>query len=277
MRLLLAPALLLGSLAPLSAFAHAGLVSPESRDNNPQSGTSIKTGPCGPNAPGSGPRARFVPGSTVEITFRETINHPGHFILSLSMASDQGFAPVSGLTQNGAAVAADNIPHNAGAPQPSFASPRMYTGLMWTVPNTPCAGCTLQLIQVMTDRNPPTNYYSCADIEIVADTPDAGVAPADAGFAPADTGVVELDAGFPSDAGFVVPADSGVAAADSGVGPAPDSGVASAADSGSASVDSGTGNNGTMSGGCSTSGTSGLGQVATILVLALGLSTLRRR
>ena len=271
MRLLLVPALLLGSLAPLSAYAHAGLVSPESRDNAPQSGPSNMSGPCGPNAPGSGPRTRFVPGSTVEITFRETINHPGHFILSLSMANDQGFQPVTGLTQNGGAVSADNIPHNGGAPQPSFASPRMYTGLMWTVPNTPCAGCTLQLIQVMTDRNPPTNYYSCADIEIGADTPDAGVAPADAGFAPADTGAVELDAGFPSDAGFVIPA------ADSGVGPAPDSGVASAADSGSASVDSGTGNNGTMSGGCSTSGTSGAGQVATILVLALGLSTLRRR
>jgi len=270
MRLLFVPALLFGALAPSAAFAHAGLLSPESRDNDPQSGTSIKTGPCGPNAPGSGPRTRFAPGSAVEITFRETINHPGHFILSLSMANDQGFQPVTGLTQNGGAVAADNIPHNGAAPQPSFASPRMYTGLMWTVPNTPCAGCTLQLIQVMTDRNPPTNYYSCADIEI-GDAPDAG-------FAPADTGVVELDAGFPSDAGFVIPAaDSGVPAADSGVGPAPDSGVASAADSGSASVDSGTGNNGTMSGGCNTSGTSGAGQVATILVLALGLSTLRRR
>jgi hypothetical protein len=41
------------------------------------------------------------------------------------------------------------------------------------MPNVNCDNCTLQLIMVMTETNPPTNYYSCADIQLVGS--DAGV------------------------------------------------------------------------------------------------------
>ncbi|MGI9302428.1 MAG: hypothetical protein ACR2RB_06955, partial [Gammaproteobacteria bacterium] len=61
--------------------------------------------------------------------------------------------------------------------------------------NEPCDDCTLQLIQVMEDRDPPTNYYSCADVVLQAApggdpndvTPPADVAGVTA--APGDTQV----------------------------------------------------------------------------------------
>ncbi|MFO0728661.1 MAG: SCE4755 family polysaccharide monooxygenase-like protein [Myxococcota bacterium] len=247
MRALLFAALI---ATPGIAFAHAGLVSPESRDNDPQSGTSIKTGPCGPQGPGSGPRTTFVAGTTVDIHFRETVNHAGHFMLSLSMANDQGFTVLDG-----------NIPHSDAAPQPTFGSPRMYT-YQWTVPNTPCTTCTLQLIQVMEDRNPPTNYYSCADIEIDAPgQPDAGV--------PEDTGIVMADADTAPDLGAAPPPDSGVTGApDAGMVTVPDAGAVAVADAGTQPA---------ASGGCSTSSPSALGSTLSILVFGLGLASMRLR
>jgi hypothetical protein len=89
-----------------------------------------------------------------------------------------------------------------------------------TLPNTPCARCTIQVLQMMVGHGPPNYiYHHCADIEIVADTPpDAGFVDAeiDAGTLDAnvidtgpvidtgvaDTGAVE-DAGVIEDAGFV--------------------------------------------------------------------------
>jgi hypothetical protein len=154
------------------------LIWPTPRSND----SSIKTGPCGTYGPNTGPRTELVAGSRIEVQFGETINHSGWFKISFAQVADQNYTIVE-----------DQIPHSDAPPQPSFAQPRMYRHTI-TVPNVPCERCGLQLIQVMTDRNPPTNYYSCADIRIVAaPAPDAGVPPIDAG---------RIDAGF-IDAGFV--------------------------------------------------------------------------
>jgi hypothetical protein len=79
-------------------------------------------------------------------------------------------------------VIADRIPHSDQG-LATYANPRPYTTSI-TVPSTPCASCTLQLIQVMTDK-PQVNgdyqkYFSCADVEVLpaGSTGDPPPAPA---------------------------------------------------------------------------------------------------
>lgn len=118
---------------------------------------NIKSGPCGvarTNDP-----AIFRAGETVTIQWEATIYHRGYFRVAFSPANDQGF-------DNN--VLLDNVNE--------VQSQRIYSAEI-TLPNTPCDNCTLQLIQVMLDRNPPTNYYSCADIQLVADMPVDTIAP----------------------------------------------------------------------------------------------------
>lgn len=110
---------------------------------------NIKSGPCGyarTNSP-----AVFRTGETVTLEWEATIYHRGYFRVAFSPANDQGFDDH---------VLLDNMAEVQGQ--------RIYSAEV-TLPDTPCTDCTLQLIQVMLDRNPPTNYYSCADIQLVAD------------------------------------------------------------------------------------------------------------
>jgi hypothetical protein len=114
------------------------------------SATGLKEpAPCGGVARTNSPVV-LQSGATVEVQFSETINHPGYFRIAFSPAADAGF------DQN---VLVDNI---AEVP-----ATRNYTQTI-TLPDIECDDCTLQLIQVMTDRDPPTNYYSCADIQLTA-------------------------------------------------------------------------------------------------------------
>lgn len=130
-----------------SAFAHArwsltGLVKPRTN------ATGLKEpAPCGGVAR-TNTSVVLQSGSTVDVQFEETINHPGHFRIAFSSVSDLGF------NKN---ILVDNIPE--------VPATRNYTQTI-NLPNIECNDCTLQLIQVMTDRTPPSNYYSCADIQL---------------------------------------------------------------------------------------------------------------
>lgn len=140
------------------AYSHARLDPlrvPKPRNDS----SGLKTGPCGGVAATTDPskRTTLVAGSQLELYFQETIDHPGYYRIAFSPANDQGF------DDNVLIEMANDI---QGAPTPSFNSPRQYQETI-TVPDTLCENCTLQLIQVMTDRNPASNYYSCADIRIV--------------------------------------------------------------------------------------------------------------
>ena len=119
------------------------------RGNDP----GIKVGPCG-NLPRVAQPAVLNPGSTITVYWEETIYHPGRFEFYFSEAGDQNF------------VLLKTIPNNtAGTPVPH----QFNTTL--TLPNKPCTACTLQMIQVMTENpNNPTNYYSCADMQLTATT-----------------------------------------------------------------------------------------------------------
>jgi hypothetical protein len=149
-------------LIPQLTWGHArlkstGLLIPRSTN------AGIKTGPCG-NLPRSASAVTLTAGSVIQIEWEETIQHPGRYEFSISPANDANFTRLLVVpdTQDNPA----NLPHQYKA--------------NFTVPNIVCDKCTFQMIQVMTE-NPaaPTNYYSCADIKIVAGaTPPTEMPPA---------------------------------------------------------------------------------------------------
>lgn len=140
---------LLASLlgAAVQAVSHTrwdpeGLIKPRStRDDN-------KRGPCG--AARTDNPVVLQSGSTVEVAFESTIYHQGVFRIAFSPANDEGFDSY---------VLADNIPDINGQRARSHTI---------TLPDMECDACTLQLIQTMPDRSPPSNYFSCADIRLTA-------------------------------------------------------------------------------------------------------------
>ena len=161
------------ALAPTLAFAHARLSYPTPRSQN----AGIKSpAPCGSD-PRTAPTV-FRPGETITVRWEETITHPGYYRIAFSPVDNQGFD---------ANVLANDIPNPSGLQDGQFDI---------TLPNIECEGCSLQLIQVMTDSN--SNYYSCADIALRSPTGDAGVP--DAGEQD-DAGTSDQDAGTDGDAG----------------------------------------------------------------------------
>lgn len=133
-------------LVPHHVFAHARL---KPGGNLPPRSTNagIKTGPCGGLARSANPTV-FQKGSTMTVSWEETINHPGRFEFYFSMSGDSGWQLLKSVPddQNGG-----GLPH------------QFSTTL--DLPNVDCTECTIQMIQVMTE-NPanPSLYYSCADI-----------------------------------------------------------------------------------------------------------------
>jgi hypothetical protein len=145
-----------------AAWAHVDLTYPPMRHEYSNNGQ--KTGPCG-SGPATGAVTTFGPGATITVTWDETINHPGHYRISFDAdGGDDDFVDPSGYDDFYVApsVVADDIPDMGGN---SFSQ-------QITLPETECDLCTIQLIQVMTDKPPwgpgggDDIYYWCADIAI---------------------------------------------------------------------------------------------------------------
>ena len=121
--------------------------------------SGIKSGPCG-----SDPQMAFedrtvlTPGETITVEWEETIYHPGNFRWAFSPGNTNAF------DDN---ILVDDIPSDGG-PGPTLGDPASWNqfSTQITVPDVECDDCVIQLIQVMTDRNPPTLYFSCADVRI---------------------------------------------------------------------------------------------------------------
>lgn len=154
------------------AQGHAILTFPPPRPGSDAGNTS---GPCGPYATAS--PTVLQAGSTVTITWDETIHHGGNFqfyfapstvtsqqnILPLGVPSP---VPTSNLLYQVAQsfTNSNNLPHHYSA--------------QLTLPNSPCTHCTLQMYQVNSDivggANYPTSpnnvvyYFSCADIQLTS-------------------------------------------------------------------------------------------------------------
>lgn len=169
-RLLCSASLLVTVLAAPSAQAHIALMSPKPRY------ADLKSGPCGRGAAldvRTNNVTTFKPGETITVTWQETVSHPGHYRIAFD-PDGQHFTDPSSFTDTAPRmyVLKDNIADKTGT--------QMYTDTV-TLPNVECTNCTLQVIQVMTDKPPYGDgndlYYQCADLVLRADPPDmAGTA-----------------------------------------------------------------------------------------------------
>ena len=156
--LLLAAAVLLDR----PAAAHVRLESPASRY-----GDLMKSRPCGVTGGLRTPRVTTVrPGQVVTLVFDELIDHPGYFRIAFDRTGDAALGPpvwngASFVNPPGVEVLADDI---ANPPGPTHGEVPV------TLPDIECDECTLQLIQVMTDKPPFDGvddfYYQCADLRL---------------------------------------------------------------------------------------------------------------
>jgi len=171
----LAPALVSLLVAPSIADAHISLQSPLPRT------TQQKDRHCGlAGSTRSANPTVYAPGETITVRWTETIDHPGHYRISFDQDGEDFTIPLSfdDLTQT-ENVLVDNITDRAGGGE--------YTQEI-TLPNVECENCTLQLIQMMTDKPPYGElageaddiYFLCADIALRTGGgpgPDAGADP----------------------------------------------------------------------------------------------------
>lgn len=175
---------------PVPALAHVDLDDPPMR-----SGGDQKQNPCA-NASPSATRTEYVGGSTITVSWRETINHPGYFLISLDPdgsdfdgdgdgVGDHPESPnVAGFSSGDGSLVLLRV-EDTNTTSGATISAEV------TLPDIDCDQCTLQLIQMMSDKTPtnarPTDhiYFRCADIKIVGTGAGPGPdEPVQAGGAP---------------------------------------------------------------------------------------------
>lgn len=149
--------------AAATASAHAVWTAPTPRNN--RSDLKDPYGPCG-NVPRTTMSTTYTAGQTINVSWTETVDHPGCFLVDLSTGGDQNFMLLK------------NVPHTTVG-----AIPRTYNAQVTLPAGVSCTDCTLRLRQIMlgSDATPcPPNpiamgatYYTCADVTIPApQTPD---------------------------------------------------------------------------------------------------------
>src|SRR5579863_4091545 len=189
-----------GVLAPV-ASAHFHLAEPASWITENDLGDPQKLGPCGGTTANAGTPTGAVTkvqgGQKLHLKWTETVYHPGHYRISLSVNSraelpadppvqtkdgDKGPMSVSAAVQNPPKipVLVDNLfPHDM---RPAAGSPPMTWETDVVLPNLTCAKCTLQIVQFMAEHGLNKDggyfYHHCADLQITADP----AKPLDAGW-----------------------------------------------------------------------------------------------
>jgi hypothetical protein len=172
-----------------AAEAHFSLMMPPPADSASDGGKGAP--PCGPTQ-ASGVVTAVQGGHLLTVSLNETVLHPGHYRIALSINSrselppdpvavtDAGGNSISAPFENPAVfpVLADDVfDHTNGAPPIAFSTQVM-------LPNVTCSKCTLQVIEFMAKHGPNPGggfyYHHCADLAITADpslpifNPDAG-------------------------------------------------------------------------------------------------------
>lgn len=168
-----------------SASAHFQLKAPLPSTAGDMDGKGAA--PCGPDA-SSAVITPVMGGSQIAITVNETVFHPGHYRVALSIDSRDEIDPSKpgGLKEpvvknaqgmpitSGNSVSADiqNPPVFPVLADGVFThttdSPTDFTQMI-TLPNVTCDKCTLQVIEFMAEHSPPYFYRHCADLKITAD------------------------------------------------------------------------------------------------------------
>jgi len=243
------------------ASAHAVLSSPPPRDT-----TAHKDVAGDPTACGVARTAKFTSltaGQMLTVNFNETVGHRGCFQIAFSMAGDKNFQL---LGQK------DDPADGTGA-----------RSMTVKIPDVNCTDCTLQLMQLMNDKNGGTpcpanadpalatsgTYHSCADVHVTGastGTPDSGTSSSDGGTLPGGGGDDDDDSD--SGTGGTDPGGSGGGGGTGG----PDSGTGNAADPNSPDLRAGEGE------GCAVaSGASSPLSAAGMAGLFLGMGAIVRR
>jgi hypothetical protein len=175
-------------LLPSAAQAHIQMLKPNPR--HPGTDPPLKVGPCGEsNETRSKIINVFKPGEMITVSWNEFIPHPGHFRIAF-LANGDAFPEPKSFTDivmpPVLPILADNLyPHTSG-------NEKMYE-MKVQLPNVECTNCTLQLIQMMTDKPPYTVggndvYHECADIVLSNSGGDGGAPRPDAGKVDAAAG-----------------------------------------------------------------------------------------
>lgn len=169
-------------LAPAIAAAHVRITSP-----TPRSTSELKDQHCGATGSARANVHTLRPGSTLHLVWDEYIVHPGWFRISFQQNGDTFEIPPTSNGPTGA-NATSNYPTEdlTGKTDPATGSliiaDRIAHGTLSknvTLPNVECDNCTLQLIQMMTDKPPYTTdtssddiYFACVDLVLSASAPD---------------------------------------------------------------------------------------------------------
>jgi MYXO-CTERM domain-containing protein len=237
---------LLSVVLSSSAEAHIRMVFPNPR--HPGMGPPLKEPPCGvAGEKRSKIINTFKPGEKITVKWVEYISHPGHFRIAFLPDGDAFTDPKSYtdvMKPEAPPILADGLYDHPDGPDG-----KMYEQEI-TLPTTPCSNCTLQLIQMMTEKKPYGDgndvYHECADIVL------AGAAtPGDAGATDASQDSSSSMGG----SGGSTPGSGGAGGAAASGGSA---GTATGGSSGSTGGSSGSGGNG-GTGGAGSGGSSAKG------------------
>jgi MYXO-CTERM domain-containing protein len=239
---------------PTVAAAHVRITSP-----TPRSSTVLKDQHCGQAGLARANVHTALPGSTLHLVWDEYVQHPGWFRISFQKDGDTFEIPPASNgktgTGNPSNYPTENLTGMTDATTGSLIiADRIVDGTTSAdvvLPNIECNNCTLQLIQLMTDKPPYTVdlgsddiYFACVDLVLSAGAPDAGpgggIDAGPGGGIDAGTGGGGIDAG-----------PVGTGGNDAGVG------------------------GGGGGGGCSVASAGGSG--ASLLGLTVGLTLARRR
>jgi MYXO-CTERM domain-containing protein len=169
------------AFVPRAARAHIKMSAPTDWLVTNNEGDPQKVGPCGVDSTVTYTASNKVTtvhtGDQLTVNWTETVPHDGHFRIALAINSRDELTDPAVTTMNAdgtaAAVAistaypilADNLfPHMAN----QVSAGKAYTYTV-TIPNTPCAKCTLQLLQFMANHplDPSYFYHHCADLTIL--------------------------------------------------------------------------------------------------------------
>lgn len=195
--------------SPSIADAHIEIVSHIDRfgrDNQKQA-------PCGlanMSEPGSNIYT-YAPGATITIAWHEFVDHPGHYRIAFDDQGDDDFLTPSSATDlyNNSAVLLDDIADLDGVHD---------YAVDVTLPDIECEQCTIQVIQVMTDKPPFGDgndvYFHCIDVALaIGGDPSTGEPTTTAAEPTSDSGGCACSsgasrpgvAGQPGFAGLIVP------------------------------------------------------------------------
>ncbi|MBW2465008.1 MAG: lytic polysaccharide monooxygenase [Deltaproteobacteria bacterium] len=229
-RLLFIATILAGVGFSSLAHAHLALVSHDSRYGG--GSAEIKQGPCGISGMGRSANVyTYESGTTITVEWNEYIDHPGHFRIAFDDDGDDDFTKppclsncdsgsmvigVAPADYTDATVLIDGIASTTEGGRTSYDV---------TLPDVECDNCTLQVIQVMTDKPPYETsggndlYFQCIDLVLRRGTgTDGGVIVMDSGT---DGGPTPVDSGTVADSGGEAGDGGGCSVANIGARPTP--------------------------------------------------------